>query len=126
VRWKKQNRDQQQCFRIQGGTLETTSNPSTEWIRVPLFLLLLIVQPVGTSHWGPVASPQQQQEPNDRETFHVPQNQLSSSHKWDHLTDNMMASKSMDVSFVFGTKCNFVHSLEGIKKELHQCNGKRK
>ena len=68
---------------------ETTSTPSTGWIRVPLFLLLLIVQPVGTSHWGPVASPQQQQEPNDRETFHVPQNQLSSSHKWDHLTDNM-------------------------------------
>ena len=60
--------------------LETTFTPSAGWNHVVLFLLLWIEQPVGTSPQGPGVSQQQPQEPTNRETFLVSQNQLSSSH----------------------------------------------
>ena len=68
--------------------LETTSTPSIGWTHVALFPLLWIEQPVGISRPDPRVSQQQLQEPNDRETSHVPQSQLSSSHVWDHRTNS--------------------------------------
>ncbi len=68
--------------------LKTTSTPSTGLTRVLQFLLLWIEQPVGISRPDPLVSQQQLQEPNNRETSHVPQSQLSSSHVWDHQTDS--------------------------------------
>jgi len=68
--------------------LETTSTPSIGWTHVALFPLLWIEQPVGTSPQGPGVNQQQPQEPTDRETFLVSQNQLSSSHISDHQTDS--------------------------------------
>ncbi len=74
--------------------LETTSTPSTGWTHVALSLLLWIEQPVGTSCQDPGVNQQQPQEPTDRETFLVSQNQLSSSHIWDRQTDSMDGIKT--------------------------------